>query len=58
MPASETAWVDLEDFKAQYPDYHVEDKLLVPREEMSCMESHLAGVLGARRAQVVRIRVC
>jgi hypothetical protein len=29
-----------------------------PGGEMSCMESHLVDVLGARRAQAVRIRVC
>jgi hypothetical protein len=28
-PASETAWVDLEEFQAQYPEYQLEDELLV-----------------------------
>jgi hypothetical protein len=56
-PASETAWVDLEDFVQQYPAFQLADELLLQGGAMLCTALHMPG---ARRSpgNKIRDRVC
>jgi hypothetical protein len=46
-PAAESAWVDVEDFKAQFPEFQLGDELLLQGGEMSCTIRTTAGPTGA-----------
>jgi hypothetical protein len=49
-PAAESSWVDLEEFREQFPDFQLEDEVLLQEGEMSCAISTSAGARRPRQA--------